>query len=139
MAPVRNTYSAAVDLTGEVRGADLDSRRFTLRLLDGRNVPGRFKPQQEALVVEALGEHAGRRLRVVGIADFMHEDGSLQQITSVERFELLAPEPVAAANTPIWERLAAISSAVPADAWEKVPRDLSANVDKYLYGGRDGD
>jgi hypothetical protein len=137
MEPVRKTYSAAVDLTGEVRLADLDTRSFVLRLLDGRNIPGRFKPHQEALVVEALSEHATRRLRVVGIAEFVHEEGPLQQITSVERIEVLEAAALATAEVPIWERLAAIGAAVPADAWQSVPRDLSINVDKYLYGGKE--
>jgi hypothetical protein len=37
-------------------------------------------------------------------------------------------------KAPIWERLAAIGAAVPADAWTGVPSDLAANVDEWLYG-----
>ena len=33
---------------------------------------------------------------------------------------------------PIWERLAAIGASVPAEVWDKVPTDLSTNLDKYL-------
>lgn len=33
---------------------------------------------------------------------------------------------------PIWERLDAISAAVPAEVWDTVPTDLAENHDKYL-------
>ncbi len=33
-----------------------------------------------------------------------------------------------------WEIAAAISRSVPQAEWDKLPRDLSKNVDHYLYG-----
>ena len=44
-------------------------------------------------------------------------------------------EAVAKGAPPIWERLASIGTNVPADTWDAVPTDLSANIDHYLYGG----
>lgn len=35
---------------------------------------------------------------------------------------------------PIWETVVAIGASVPEEEWEKVPRDLSKNLDHYLYG-----
>lgn len=35
---------------------------------------------------------------------------------------------------PIWERVADISAQVPPEEWAKLPKDLSKNVDHYLYG-----
>lgn len=35
---------------------------------------------------------------------------------------------------PIWERVADISTQMPAEEWAKLPKDLSKNVDHYLYG-----
>lgn len=35
---------------------------------------------------------------------------------------------------PIWEVAAAIGASLPEEAWEKVPADLSKNLDHYLYG-----
>jgi hypothetical protein len=35
---------------------------------------------------------------------------------------------------PIWERVVDISAQVPPEEWAKVPKDLSKNVDHYLYG-----
>jgi hypothetical protein len=34
---------------------------------------------------------------------------------------------------PLWKKIRAITATVPAEEWENVPRDLSSNVDKYLY------
>jgi hypothetical protein len=131
-------YRDAIDLVGEVRGTDLDGLKFMLRLADGRKIPGRFEPDQERIVLEALGEHTKTRLRVVGEGEFSPEDGSLLQIVRVERVELIQPETLPVPERPIWERLAAIGAAVPADAWNEVPTDLATNVDRYLYGTKKG-
>jgi len=130
------SYPDVVDLTGEVRATDLDGLRFTLRLEDGRKVTGRFRSDQETVVLEALGEHFSRRMRVVGVGEFAPEDGTLKQIVAVDRIELVGPEVASDGDIPIWERLATIGAAVPGDAWNDVPTDLSTNVDDYLYGGR---
>jgi hypothetical protein len=34
---------------------------------------------------------------------------------------------------PIWERVANISAQVPLEEWAKLPKDLSKNLDHYLY------
>jgi hypothetical protein len=128
-------YTDVVDLTGEVRATDLDGLKFTLRLQDGDKVMGRFKPEQEAVVLEAIGEHLSRRIRVSGLGEFEPADGSLKQIVDVDRIELVGPATATAHELGILERLALISAAVPKDAWKDVPTDLSINLDNYLYGG----
>lgn len=35
---------------------------------------------------------------------------------------------------PYWEEVLEIGASVPMEEWEKVPRDLSINLDHYLYG-----
>ncbi len=134
MSWVREKYRDPIEIIGEVRGTDLDGLKFMLRLADGRKVPGHFEPDQEQVVLEALNEHAKRRLRVIGEGEFSPDDGSLLQITIVHSVELIEPEVPAIAERPIGERLAAIGAAVPADAWNDVPTDLATNVDRYLYG-----
>ncbi len=42
--------------------------------------------------------------------------------------ELVAP------TKPIWETVAEMGAAIPAEAWDKVPRDGARNLDHYLYG-----
>jgi hypothetical protein len=130
------SYDDMVDLTGEVRATDLDGLKFTLRLEDGERVIGRFKPEHEAVLLEALGEHTSRRMRVVGVGQFAPEDGTLKQVVEVERIEVVEPSTVASEEVPIWERLASIGATAPDDVWETIPTDLSANVDHYLYGGK---
>jgi hypothetical protein len=34
----------------------------------------------------------------------------------------------------LFEEVAAIGASVPREEWEKLPRDLSENLDHYLYG-----
>jgi hypothetical protein len=41
------------------------------------------------------------------------------------------PEPGA---RPFWEDIIALGASIPREEWEKVPRDLSINLDHYLYG-----
>jgi hypothetical protein len=129
-------YDDTVDLIGEVRATDLDGLKFTLRVDDEERVIGRFKPEQETVLLEALGEHARRRMRVVGIGQFAPEDGTLKQIVEVERIEVVEPSGAPSTEPPIWERLVSIGTAAPSNAWETIPTDLSANVDHYLHGGK---
>ena len=35
---------------------------------------------------------------------------------------------------PVWEAIIEIGASVPAEEWDKVPRDLSKFTDHYLYG-----
>lgn len=35
---------------------------------------------------------------------------------------------------PVWERVVEIGARIPREEWEKVPDDLSMNLDHYLYG-----
>ena len=35
---------------------------------------------------------------------------------------------------PFWERIIEIGARVPPEEWAKVPKDLSVNLDHYLYG-----
>ncbi len=47
----------------------------------------------------------------------------------------VVPAPKTTADTrPIWERIAEITASVPPEEWEKLPTDLAANHDHYLYG-----
>jgi hypothetical protein len=131
------SYTDSVDLIGEVRATDLDGLKFTMRVQGGRKITGRFKPEQETLVLEALGEHFSRRMRVTGVGQFAREDGTLKQVIDVEQIELIEPhEAVPEQTVPIWDQLASVGTGVPQDAWKDVPADFSTNVDSYLYGGR---
>lgn len=55
-----------IDVVGEVRKADLDASTFVLRVNGDFAISGRFDPQQEALLTEALHDHETHRIRVRG-------------------------------------------------------------------------
>ena len=41
---------------------------------------------------------------------------------------------VAAAQPPVWERIAALTADAPPEELAKLPRDAAENLDHYLYG-----
>ena len=131
-------YEDTIDIVGEVRAAELrmkDGGSFTLLQDNGESVPGVFSDAQEGQVTEALHEHKQVRLRVVGFGEF-DTAGRLRRISRVERFEerpLGEPrfDPDA---TPIWDVVSKIGESVPEEEWGRVPTDLAANLDRYLYG-----
>jgi len=42
-------------------------------------------------------------------------------------------------SRPLWQRIVEIGASVPAKEWDKVPADLSKNLDHYLYGAPKGE
>jgi hypothetical protein len=35
---------------------------------------------------------------------------------------------------PLWQSIIELSASVPAEEWDRVPKDLAENLDHYLYG-----
>jgi hypothetical protein len=132
---VQAGYEDVVDLTGEIRAADLDGNNFTLKLADGAKVSGKFSPQQETDITNALREHASRWLHVRGHAEFL-ASGVLKRIVSVEdlKVQIAGDKPFDPSVRPIWEVIEEIGASVPAEEWDKVPTDGAVNLDHYLYG-----
>lgn len=129
-------YEDSVDIVGEIRAADVDGFSFALREGDGNKVRGVFAPEQEVLFTEALRDHAERRLRVIGVGEF---SGSTGQLRSIRKVTDLRPAAVEGHKydtsvRPIWETLSDISSQVPNEEWDKLPRDGARNFRRYLYG-----
>jgi uncharacterized protein (DUF433 family) len=90
----------------------LDEERIRLAAIYASAYPRRGRPRAEA------GEQS-RTPKISG------KVGRIEQID--ERAGRLP-------KAPIWERLATIGAAVPAEAWKNIPSDFAANVDQYLYG-----
>jgi hypothetical protein len=128
-------YEDIVDLTGEIRAADLDGSNFALKLADGTKVFGKFSPEQETLITDVLREHARRWLHVRGRAEFF-ANGQMKRLITVEALDVqLAGEKTFDAGArPIWDIIEEIGAAVPSVEWDKVPRDGAVNLDHYLYG-----
>lgn len=56
-------------------------------------------------------------------------------ISTEEQQDLPLEEFVPDPNVPpFWERVIELGARVPTEVWEKVPKDLSKNLDHYLYG-----
>jgi hypothetical protein len=131
---VTTVYTDEVDYTGEVRAVDLGGT-FGLKLDNGLKIPGRFSEIQEAVVTEALQEHASRRLRVKGTAEF-HPDGTIKGIINIVQLEIrpVGETPFDPSAKPIWEVITEIGAMVPDTDWDGVPTDGAQNLDHYLCG-----
>jgi hypothetical protein len=132
---VGTSYEDAVELTGEIRAADLDGGNFALRLADGTKVFGKFSPEQETLITDLLREHAQRWLHVKGRAEFA-SNGQIKRLVAIEALDVqtAGEKTFDVTVRPIWEIIEEIGEAVPPGEWDKVPRDGAVNLDHYLYG-----
>jgi len=130
------TYEDRIEVSGEVRAADLDVLNFTIRLDDENKIPGKYEREHELQIIEALKDHSTCRLNIVGMAEFLHRKGSIKKIIRVDRMDVrpVAEKEYDETARPIWEIVSEIGSEVPEEEWEKVPSDLSKNLDHYLYG-----
>jgi hypothetical protein len=133
-----STYEDLLSLTGEVSMANTRGGHFVLTLESGETPTGRFSPEQETFVLEALYRHRDVRLRVEGVAEFNEADRSLRGFVHVEKVEIVPAETIPYDETvrPIWEVLAEIGAKASSGAWDQLPSDLSMRVDEYLAGNR---
>ncbi|MEO8627155.1 MAG: hypothetical protein ABI612_03525 [Betaproteobacteria bacterium] len=130
-------YEDVVDVVGEVRMVNLGPGAFALQCYGTEGlVSGKFSPEQEALVLEALREHRIARLRVRGVGEFSTTDRLLKKFARVDSAELAPTGEVAFDESaqPIWEQLGAIGRSAPKEAWEVIPSDLSTRIDEVVYG-----
>ncbi len=130
------TYEDVVDVIGEVRMANLGPGTFSLQLDDTETlVSGRFSPEQESEVLDALRNHRSLRLRVQGIAEFATSDRQIKRFSRVDKVApaALAEQGFDETAIPIWEQLAAIGESAPEGTWDGVPSDLSVRIDEIVY------
>jgi hypothetical protein len=133
---VEPTYEDAVDVIGEVRMANVGPETFSLQLEDTKTlVSGRFSPEQESEVLDALRNHQSLRLRVQGIAEFATSDRQIKKLSRVDRVAAAALTEPDFDDTalPIGEQLAAIGRSAPEGTWDGVPNDLSMRIDEIVY------
>ncbi|MCX6645960.1 MAG: hypothetical protein NTY09_06350 [bacterium] len=128
-------YEDIIEVTGSVRAADLDGLNFVIRTQDNLKIGGKFLPEQEGIITDALKNHDSIEVKAKGWGEFDPESGSLRKFSRIDSLETASPQedeynPDA---KPIWETIQEISKKVPMSVWESIPADLSRNVDKYLY------
>lgn len=130
------TYEDELELVGEVRAADLDGRLFTIRLDDGSHVDGKFEPNQENTIIEALGEHDSCRLKVKGRLKLLYQTGKPIRFEKIGSITIIENADQFVADVrPIWQEIIDIGDQIPADEIAKLPPDASMNFERYLYGG----
>lgn len=131
-------YEDMVSVSGEVRMAHVGPGRFALQV-DRAGSPavieGRFSPEDESKVLEALRQHRSARLQVKGVGEFGTADRLLKRFSRVDQIEFMTGEAgYDESAPPIWEQLSAIGQQAPPSAWEAVPTDLSVRLDEIVYG-----
>lgn len=128
------TYFDEVDYVGEIRAADLDGSKFSIRIEGGRKISGVFNAEQERVVIEALSHHDTQRLKIKGQAEFYTHDGKAKRISRVDNLQSISAsiEEEHNANLPFWKKIEAISASIPSEEWDRVPEDLSQDPSKYL-------
>ena len=136
---VATTYEDVVEVTGEVQMASVKGQ-FSLLVGPSHSVAGKFSPEQEVQVLEALRDHSSLGLRVHGVGEFGTQDRLLRRFTRIDGVEhaALGAPPYVEGATDVWAELDAIAAKVPADAWSAVPADLSLRVDELVYGREAG-
>lgn len=128
-------YTDQVKITGEVLAVDLRRSRFQLWPNDSSSVEVAFTDNQEAEVTDALKNHKARCVRVSGMGEYSPE-GRLLRINPIGEMRIL---PIQGdlfdrSARPIWDELAELAAQVPDEEWEKLPDDLTSNLDHYIYG-----
>ncbi|HPA46915.1 MAG TPA: hypothetical protein PK395_14200 [bacterium] len=138
-------YEDLLCLVGEVRAVHLKAREeggtFTIQTENGDSIEGNFSAIWETDITEALHEHNSVRLRIEGLGEF-DPNGKLHRIVRIDQMQKCqsGEVPFDPDAPPIWEVLARIGASVPKEDWDRLPVDLSSNLDHYLYGdGRKGD
>jgi len=130
----RGRVEQAVDVSGQVLEADVRSRQFQLWLDEETSVTVSYPPDQEGKVLRALREHRVRHLRVIGRGRY-DARGKLSHVNPADKLELMpALGPRSEAAPPIEEVLAKLASEVPDEDWQRLPRDLTDQLDHYVHG-----
>ena len=129
------THEGHIDVTGQVLEADVRQNRFQIWPDEKTGIPACFSTAQEDDITSALRDHRTIRVQVIGQAEFSPL-GHPERITQVDELRV---QPVGEPGydttaRPIEDILAELAAQVPQEDWERLPRDLTDNLDHYLYG-----
>ncbi len=127
-------HEAFVDFSGEVFEADVKQARFQILAGKDTRITVAFTLEQEEQVTTALKEHKRLRLHVRGLGEYSAQ-GKLLRVTKVVEMNFVTEERQYDRTTrPIEEVLEELAKEVPQEEWDKLPDDLTDNLDHYLYG-----
>jgi len=129
-------YEAEAEAKGEVLEADIRLARFQLWLDERTRITVNFTPELEEMVTTALKDHQTCRLYIKGKGEYSPQ-GRLEHIKQIsESWTTTVSEPTLLnlMAPPIEDILSELASEIPEEEWEKLPSDLTDNLDHYLYG-----
>lgn len=131
---VETPHEDSIEISGEVFEADVKKGRFQLWSGDDTAVTVIFTPEQEEQVTTALKEHKTARMFVKGMGEYSPQ-GKLFRVSQVDELRLTTAE-IHYDNSarPIEDMLEELAKEIPQEEWDKLPDDLSNNLDHYLYG-----
>lgn len=122
------------EITGEVFEADVKKEHFHILSNEDGMVKVVFAPEQEDKVTTALKEHRTVKMFVKGLGEYSPQ-GKLLRILRVDELKIMTEGKIYDSSAPsIEDLLCKIAEEVPQEEWEKLPSDLSYNLDHYLYG-----
>ena len=133
----KSAYADFIDITGKVLEVDVRRGRYEIWIDDRTSVKANFNKDQEREVTLALHDHQETELHVIGKGDF-DDTGRPFRITQVDFLEVDRKVKASYDNTAesVWDMLRRFAEQVPEEEWEKLPTDLSENLDQYLYGDK---
>lgn len=129
-------YEAEAEITGEVIEADVRMGRFQISPDEGTRITVDFTPELEDKITSALKDHHICRLFIKGKGEYSPQ-GKLQRITEIveSRVQPVSePTLLDLMTPPIEDVLIDLANEIPKEEWEKLPSDLTDNLDHYLYG-----
>jgi len=128
-------YEDHIEILGEVLEADVKQKKFQLWIDEKTKVLVNFSSEQEEMVTQALKDHKTVKMEVRGLADIL-QDGKINEIKAVDELKIIKEEetPYDRSSRPIGQILEELGKEVLPGEWEKLPADLSDNLDHYLYG-----
>ena len=95
---------------------------------------GTIDAQGQLTLDQPLQVDSPSRVRVIVLLAEASSQTSEQIKPDLTSYPVVPEKSQASDTRPIWERVADISAQVPPEEWEKLPKDLSKNIDHYLYG-----
>lgn len=130
------TITKSFRLTGQVVATDILAGEFRLRLPSGRTLPARYRPDQEAAILDALRGHRDLQLQLEGSGEFLGDEAEPQRIIGLERLEVRPTTNGGQANgkgkKAVWELVDDVFGDIPPEELEKLPPDGALNHDKYI-------
>jgi len=132
---IETPHEMSIELVGEVFEANIKTSQFQIETKEWKGISVTFNVEDEEKVTTALKDHSSVQIKLTGTGE-MTADGRLLRIPIVEKMELIpmGEIPFDDSARPIWEVFDERIGAVPPEEWEKLPTDLSGNLDHYIYG-----